>query len=63
MDFLHFHAYTVEPGYNDQKAFQHLNLISKDFDLYGIGEHSGIQTRPINNNWKHSPDSYLTRYQ
>lgn len=40
---------TVEPGYNKQKAFQRLTLISKDFYSYGKGEHSEILTCLVNN--------------
>lgn len=51
---------TVEPRYNEQKASQHLNLISTDFDSYGNGEHSNIPTRRIGNNLEHCSDLYLT---
>jgi len=49
---------TVEPSYNEQKAFQRLNLISRDISSYGSGEHSGILTCVINNDLEHSPYTY-----
>ena len=27
---------TADPGYNEQKAFQSLDLLSRDFHLYGM---------------------------
>lgn len=49
---------TVEPDYNKQEAFQHPDLISKNFDLYGTGKHSNIITCLINNDSEYSPYSY-----
>lgn len=57
-------ATTVEPGYNEQRAFQSLNLISKDSNPYRNGEHSKIIIYLLNNDLEHSPysyDQYLTK--
>ena len=53
----------LECGYNEHKAFQRPDPISRDFVLYGNREHSGIMTRLINNDLEHtsySYESYLT---
>lgn len=49
---------TVELGYNEQKAFQPPDPISRDFDSFGNREHSDVITGRINNNLEHSPYSY-----
>jgi hypothetical protein len=46
---------TADPGYNEQKAFQSLDLLSRGFHLYGDGEHSNIFTCLIDNKLEHSP--------
>ena len=45
---------TADPGYNEQKAFQSLDLLSRDFHLYGDGEHSNILIYLIDNELEHS---------
>lgn len=59
-DYLSSDRYsaTVEPDFNEQKAFQHLNLISRDFNSHGSREQPYIITCLINNGSEHSPYQY-----
>lgn len=45
---------TEESGYNEQKTFQGLGLISADFHSYREGEHSNTISYLTNNDLEHS---------
>jgi hypothetical protein len=51
--------HTVEPGFNEQKAFQRLNLRSREFNSYGSGGLGyTVIICLINNDSEHSPYPY-----